>query len=147
MSDEPKALAIPKPPEMLAVPSSRDVTDVDRVVGRNIVAMNLRDHAELSGMDFIACTYKFKEGVSDTGMKTVYLLIGGFLLPHDRKEPRQDDLALIMTGAENVIARIVAADQAGQLSVENKKFIRGTFRKSGRAWFFDGSETEKSEKK
>lgn len=110
-------------------PDPRTVSDVNKVVGKNPPAINLRDHPEFAGMEITVMDVRFTGG-DIGGKKTTYMVAACFITAPGRKAT-QEDFRVVITGADNVMQRIAAAYAQGALP------IKGTLRKAGRAWFLD----------
>lgn len=123
------ALIRVSPAQALTPPDLKTVKRVDAVAGKNPAAANLRDHPEFSGMEFYVTDAKFGTG-DISGRSTAFVVMLGYLVKAGDK-PKEDNLVTIITGADNVYARIA------QAYVKEAFPIVGTLRKSGRAWFLD----------
>ena len=116
-------------------PKRKDVTSIDSVAGKNPPAVNLKDHPEFSGREIIIMEAKFKASTLGGDNKS-YVLLACYM-PAPGKEATDQDFVIIITGSENVQARIADAEiSAGEGSPYP---ITGTLRtsKGGRAWFLD----------
>lgn len=113
----------------LVPPDMKSVTPVDKVAGKNPAAANLRDHPEFSGLQCTIVDAKFGTG-DISGKSTAFVVIACFLHQAGSK-PKEEDARVLITGSDNVYARVAQA--YGQ----NAFPITGVLRKSGRAWFLD----------
>lgn len=111
-------------PGTIKPPAMATITPVNKVLGDQPPAWNLRDHPELDGMQFIITKFKVSKG--DQGD---YLIMDGYRLPAGIDEPRPEDRLIVITGSSNVLERV--------LPTVDQLPVMGKFRKSGRAWFFD----------
>lgn len=116
-------------PSPLVPPDLKTVTNVSQVAGKNPPACNLRDHDELSGMDVYIVDCAFGSG-DQNGRPSPFVVIKGFVTSPG-KAPTEENAMVIVTGADNVYQRVALAFADHMLP------IRGTLRKSGRAWFLD----------
>jgi hypothetical protein len=115
-----------EPVTALAVPNLKNVSSVKAVAGKNPAGLNLRDHPEFNGQNFL-CT---KARIA-TGESGEFIIATGFVFP-DGVEPNVEDHAVsIITGSDNVYSRIVAVME------QNAFPVNGKLRKGGRAWFYD----------
>lgn len=115
-----------EPVTRLTVPDMKAVSSVKAVAGKNPEGVNLRDHPEYNGQNFL-CT---KARIA-TGESGEYIIATGFVYP-DGVDPNVEDHArTIITGSDNVYSRIVAAME------QNAFPVLGKLRKGGRAWFYD----------
>lgn len=106
-----------------------EVSDINKVAGKNPVAFNLRDHPEFSGMDCYVTGAELHSGTLDGNMTTY--VVAGVRICGPGGDPNKVEPGIMMTGSSNVFDRIVAAMEANAFPV------KGTLRKSGRAWFLD----------
>lgn len=127
---QPGEIEIPESEYRFPIPTPKDVKPVSEVAGRNPTAYNLKDHPELKGKDFICMEIVWQTGTID-GKETDYLLAYGYILGHDEKMPSPDGLSVIITGSENIKARLSIAQKNNGLP------CRGQLRNEGRAWFYD----------
>lgn len=110
-------------------PDMKAITPIDKVAGKNPAAANLRDHPEFSGMQCTIVDAKFGSG--DIGGKsTAFVVIACFLHAVGAK-PKEEDARVLITGSDNVYARVATAYAQSAFP------ISGVLRKSGRAWFLD----------
>ena len=115
-----------EPVTALAVPDMKTVSTVRDVAGKNPAGINLRDHPEYNGQNFICVKARIASGESGE-----FIIATGFVYP-DGAEPTVEDHAVtLITGSENVYSRIVAAME------QNAFPVIGRLRKGGRAWFLD----------
>lgn len=105
------------------------VSNINAVAGKNPMAVNLRDHPEFAGMDLYVQDVTFHEGTGD-GKKTLFLVASGRICAPGG-DPNKVEPMVLITGASNVFDRIAYASAQGAFP------IKGTLRKSGRAWFLD----------
>jgi hypothetical protein len=116
-------------------PNIKQVTPINQVAGKNPIAINLKDHPELSGQHVIIVETSWKPSTLGGHLKT-FVLFGAYVCPPDT-QPTEDQYQLFMTGAENVQARLADAEmQAGEGSPYP---LSATLRcsKGGQAWFLD----------
>lgn len=123
-----RALAVP--------PKPGTVTLLSKVAGENPPALNLRDNRDrFAGKDITIMEVKWKDSNID-GKKGSFVLIAGFVTLPD-VEPKPDDFVIVMTGSENIQARLADAEmQAGEGSPYPLK-ARFRCSQGGRAWFLD----------
>lgn len=107
----------------------KHVNNINQVAGKNPLSVNLRDHPEFSGMDLYVQEVTFHEGTGD-GKKTLFLVATGRICAPGG-DPNKVEPVVLITGASNVFDRVAVAAAAGAFP------IKGTLRKSGRAWFLD----------
>lgn len=112
------------PPDLSQARTAEDVT------GKNIEFINLKDHKEMDGKKVAIIHVTVKEGSGEFEDKKPYVILGVWLLDDNDKpvEPK-----VIMTGAENVLARVLTAERL----INDGTPIIGTFRNHGRAWALD----------
>lgn len=116
-------------------PKAGAVTPIDQVAGKNPPAVNLKDHPEFSGMELTIMDAKWKKSTLGGHLDT-YLLLACFITTPGT-QPKESDYVILMTGAENVQARIADAEMAAG---EGSPYpLKGILRasKGGRAWFLD----------
>lgn len=119
------------PLEELRPPDSKIISDISKVAGANPSVVNLRDNNSFAGMELLTTEREdlvaFGEG-DQGGKKSNYVMVTCWVYAPGTKPGKA---ILLRTGAGNVYNRIAEAYVKGALPV------RGTLRKSGRAWFLD----------
>lgn len=115
-----------EPVTALEVPDMKTVTAVQDVAGKNPPGVNLRDHPEYHGQNFICTKARIASGESGE-----YIIATGFVFPDGIKPTAENHAVTLITGSDNVYSRIVAA-------MEKNAFpIMGKLRRASRAWFLD----------
>ena len=117
---EPKASA-------LAVPDMSEVKEVSKVAGSNPRGVNLRDHPEFDGLNFICVGGRITRNAEGDS----FIIATGFIYPDGVKPTLEDHAVTLVTGSGNVFERIVIAMQEVAFP------IKGKLRRAGRAWFLD----------
>lgn len=113
----------------LTPPDPKALTPIAKAAGANPPAINLRDHPEFHGMEMQVVDVQFRSGEIG-GRKTTFMLAACYVVKPGAKAT-QDDYRVVLTGADNVMARVMEAVATNALP------IKGTLRKAGRAWFLD----------
>jgi hypothetical protein len=120
--------------KMFKVPSEDEITPVETLSGKNPKLENFRDHPEWDGHTIIVLHAELKPGtIADpvTGEIKDYFIMAALIYPEGVTPDPEKHGHLLGTGSGNIMARVSDA-------VTEKAFpIRGTLRKSGRAWFID----------
>ena len=129
--------ADPKTGEIITIspkyqfPAEAAVTPVQKVSGKNILHINLRDHPELNDLHIVIAAAGFNMDGSPEYNSKPYCTLICWVWPKTREVDMVADLRSISTGAGNVFDRTLDAQNANAFP------ISGTLRKSGRAWFLD----------
>ena len=111
-------------PMSVQPPDMATVSSINTVAGKNQRGMNLRDHAELDGLNILIVGARLAEGEQST-----YVVMRCYVYAGDK--PQADNLAVIVTGSENIVERLAVC-------IESNAFpVLGKLRKGGRAWFID----------
>lgn len=111
------------------IPDPKTVTSINKVAGKNPLAINLRDHPEFSGKEFLCVAARFSDG-DIGGKKTNFIIAAGFVYTQGQK-PTAENAVILITGSSNVYNRLAEAASKNTLPVV------GTLRLGGRAWFLD----------
>lgn len=115
-----------EPVTALAVPDMKTVSPVKAIAGKNPAGVNLRDHPEFAGQNFICVRARIASGENGE-----YIIATGFVFPDGVTPTVEDHAVTLISGSENVYNRVVAA-------LEQNAFpVSGKLRKGGRAWFYD----------
>lgn len=117
---------------LFVIPSREEVTDIKQISGVNPPFSSLKNHPEYNGMKILVMHAELKNGTipDASGAVQDYVLMACAVFPPSR-QPSQDDVQIIATGAGNVFTRVKDAIVAGVFPIE------GTLRNAGRAWFID----------
>ncbi len=111
----------------LAIPDMKTVNTVQQVAGKNPPGVNLKDHPEYDGLNFIVIRARIATGSEGNS----FIIATGFIHPANVTPTIEDHAVTLITGAGNVFERIVYAME------QNAFPIAGTLRRGGRAWFLD----------
>jgi hypothetical protein len=114
----------------IAPPDLSHARTAEEVAGKNIQFINLKDHEEMNGKKVAIVHVEVKEGGGEFANKP-YVVLGVWLLDDNDNTPLEPKV--IMTGAENVLARVLAAEEV----INEGTPVIGTFRSHGRAWSLD----------
>lgn len=98
---------------------------VSQVAGENPTVFNLRDHPEFDGQKI--AIVNFKESAGEFGP---FVILDVWTVDGQNEA---DKHIIIMTGSENVYARVLSC----QDSIKSGAPVIGTLRNSGDAWFID----------
>lgn len=129
-----KVRPIPLGDRTVQPPDINKIPVLDSVVGKNVIPINLRNNPELAGREIVVTRYVPKEGMAEkdgTMVPTTYLMIEAWILEDGKIVNDEAHRRVLMTGSENVVNRILAADSIDGLPV------RGRLRRENRAWFLD----------
>lgn len=120
--------------KMFKVPSEDQITEVESLSGKNPLLENIKNNPNWSGQKIIILDAQFHKGTQanpETGEISDYYICPALVYPDGVQPNAEEHGHLLSIGASNIFARISDA-------VTERAFpIRGTLRKSGRAWFID----------